>query len=351
MQGEEDKKTKYVTALEDAFSRVMSQDFDRIDHMVSSNRPEFYGKIYNLYRKIQNRQNKIRPFLPLVSEDGYVATFKMIDTRPYLTTYANKDSEYLYNRAIRLLDEYTPSHKEKARAAYRSLVSIDKYFDSYKESEMLADKAIELGMEYVYVTTFVPKHVFLDNYSYNALKSYNLSNIDKDWITFHDFREEGIDYDYEVIVGIEEIILGREKENRNVFHLNKEIQDGLKYVLDKKGNVLKDSLGNDVKEPNFINVTGKVIEIERRKHTDLMANIKIINLHTEKIVDEIPIEAHIDYDGFSCRYRGDKRALNKKYKGRLDQYLEPFPTDEEMIYEGIINIAKEARRKIRKEFS
>ncbi len=352
LQGEEDRKTKYVTALEDAFERVMAQDYRRLDHLIERNRPEDYGKIYQLYRKIERRQSRIRPFLPLISEDGYVAHFKMIDARPFLKEYAEKDAGYLYEKANRYLDEFTPDKKYLARNAYRSLEAIERYFIEYGNKDSLMWEAKKLGTEHVFVSSEISPYILLDRDSRSMVSDLNINGLQKEWVAFHNIIHEDITYDYKVTLAIQDMVIEPGRENAHTFHYEKEIQDGWNYMLDDRGNVVKDSLGNDIKLPKYINVRAEVTEVERFKAVRVLSDLIVEDLHTGREIDRKEIDSDIIFNGFSCFLRGDKRAIKGiKRKHRMDGHLEPFPYDEEMIYAAMEKITKKARKKISKRFS
>jgi hypothetical protein len=352
LQGEEHKKTRYVTALEDAFAKVMARDYDRLAYMKSSDRPEYYGKIYQLYKKIERRQERIRPFLPLISEDGYVAHFKMTDVRPALQEFAEKDAAHHYDLAVRYLNEYTADNKVKARSAYRSLLEVQQYFSIYKDMESLMEEAEILGTEHVYITTLLDPYAMLDPLSRNAFDNIDIRGLDKRWIAFHNVIHGDLTYDYKVSLEMKEVLVDGEQERAHTYHYTREIQDGWNYLLDERGNVAKDTLGNDIKMPKYVEVRARITEVERQKQARLVADLVVIDLHSGREIDRYPIDANIDFHGFSCRLRGDKRALEgADRKHHMDGYLEDFPLDQEMIHSGVLEITKAAKKKIKKQFS
>jgi hypothetical protein len=351
LQGDEDRKTRYVTALEDAFERVMAQDFRRLEQLKERERSEDYGKIYQLYHKIERRQSRIRPFLPLISEDGYVAHFKMIDTRPMIKEYAEKDAAYLYEKAEDYLDAYTPEEKHLARNAYRALENIERYFRDYKEKEALMREARRLGTEHVYVNSEVSPYILLDRDSRAMITDLNINGMNGEWVAFHNIIHEDMTYDYKVTLAVQDMLIEPGRENAHTFHYEKEIQDGWNYLLDERGNVAKDTLGNDIKIPNYITVRAEVTEVERFKAVRIVSDLIVEDLHTGREISRKEIDSDIVFNGFSCFLRGDKRAINGiNRKHRMDGFLEPFPYDEEMVLAAMDKITRSARNKMRKHF-
>ncbi len=349
--GEEDRKTKYVVALEDAFSRVMAKDLHRLDYLIDKGNESDYYTIWMGYEKIAERQSKVRRYLPLISEDGYVATFKMVDVRKEIVEYKNRDAAYHYALAEELLLDYTESNKEKARSAYRHLTHIARYYPAYKEIGSLLTRSEQLGKEYVYLDIEVPAHLRLDRNSLLELTDMGLSRYDKKWIAFDDVPRQNTSYDYKVTLHVEEIAIGRESEHVHTYVKETSIEDGFQYVLDENGNVAKDSLGNDIKEPKIIDISASITEVERNKSAAVAAFLTITDLHRSDVTDEIALDTEIHFSGFSCIYIGDKRALNNEVHNRLDTHLEQFPGDYDMVEEALDKIKRNARGKIKKAFS
>ena len=77
LAGEKNKKTEYVKALENTYVKLNSTTLKEIDKLNASARPENWPKVLQLYTSIENRQDKLEPLLPLVSENGYKATFEI----------------------------------------------------------------------------------------------------------------------------------------------------------------------------------------------------------------------------------------------------------------------------------
>jgi len=80
LAGKKKKKTKHVKALEEAFVKITKRDTERIAYLNGNQNPENWDIILRLAEDMEYRQERIRPFLPLVSKDGYEAHFDMVDT-------------------------------------------------------------------------------------------------------------------------------------------------------------------------------------------------------------------------------------------------------------------------------
>ena len=59
------RKSDYILMLEEAFGKVTQRDLQNIDFLKKENNPENYLLIYDAYVALKNRQERIKPLLPL----------------------------------------------------------------------------------------------------------------------------------------------------------------------------------------------------------------------------------------------------------------------------------------------
>ena len=59
------RKQEHIYLLEEAFAKAKQRDLANIDLWVKEGNPQNYEKIYETYIQLNNRQEKIRPLLPL----------------------------------------------------------------------------------------------------------------------------------------------------------------------------------------------------------------------------------------------------------------------------------------------
>jgi len=75
-----DKKgnQEYVYLLEEAFAKAKERDLNSINLLVKDNNPANFEKIYTTYLQLNNRQEKIKPLLPLkLLNEGRNAIFPL----------------------------------------------------------------------------------------------------------------------------------------------------------------------------------------------------------------------------------------------------------------------------------
>jgi hypothetical protein len=113
--------------------------------------------------------------------------------------------------------------------------------------------------------------------------------------------------------------------------IKRDIEDGFTYVLDKKGNVMRDSLGNDIKVKKYKTVQCALVESVQSKACRIEGDIEVIQMNPEKVLKKDPIGAQSDFRHISSRALGDLQALNAKQLERTKTAPFPFPSDIEMV--------------------
>jgi hypothetical protein len=113
--------------------------------------------------------------------------------------------------------------------------------------------------------------------------------------------------------------------------IKRSIEDGYSYVLDKKGNVTKDTLGNDVKIKKYKTVQCALIETVQKKACRIEGDIEVIQINPNNILKKDPIGAQSTFDNISSRAVGDLQALNPQQLEKTRTSILPFPSDIEMV--------------------
>ena len=95
----------------------------------------------------------------------------------------------------------------------------------------------------------------------------------------------------------------------------------------------KDSLGNDIKIDNIINVRARYFEYNQFKSTQLMADIVLIDLEENQTMKAYPINSEFIFQNRYAIMRGDERALDQQELRSLNSLRLNFPADSQMIYD------------------
>ena len=111
----------------------------------------------------------------------------------------------------------------------------------------------------------------------------------------------------------------------------KRVQDGYEYVKDARGNVMKDSLGNDIKVPKYRDLSCTVIETFQSKAVTIKGDIEYVSANPERLIEKIPVAATNVFEYTSGKAVGDRDALEKEDWELLNRDEVPFPDDRRMI--------------------
>jgi hypothetical protein len=113
--------------------------------------------------------------------------------------------------------------------------------------------------------------------------------------------------------------------------IKRRIEDGFTYVLDKKGNVMRDTLGNDIKQTKYKTLQCALVETIQSKTCHIDGDIEVIQMNPNKTIKKDPIGAQSNFENISSRALGDTQALNPNQLERTKTSIMPFPTDIEMV--------------------
>ena len=107
------------------------------------------------------------------------------------------------------------------------------------------------------------------------IKGYDLNSTWKSFFTKNDSFEGT--YDFYIDLAFKSFIISPERLVQKEGFSEKNIVDGLTYKLDDEGNVMKDSLGNDIKVDKLIKISVKSIESIQSKSAKVLAEIRFID--------------------------------------------------------------------------
>jgi len=349
LRGKSKKQTEYVRGLEEAFARAQVRDLRLIDNFIDEDRPENWEKINRLHRQIQARQKKIAPLTPLVSKDGYRATFNFVDIEKQERESREKAAECLYVRAQELLEQAERGDRLAAREAHKTLRDLEsRYYRTYKDKDQLLRQARELGTSYVLFEVKNQSGKVLPREFVDQVLAIGKNDLDSEWKAFYFSTQPGAVYDYKAVFRVTQVDISPERVRERAYTDEREIQDGWDYVLDNKGNVLKDSLGNDVKKPRKIRIHANVLEVHQTKAARLSGLVEIYDADRNTLLDNQPLSTEILFENYAATFVGDRRALSEESKRRIGNTPLPFPRDEDMLVQAAERLKPNLKDELRR---
>ena len=326
LEGEKNKETEYVKALEKAFVKLNSASLREIEKLNADAKPENWSRVLGLYTNIENRQEALDPLLPLESEDGYIATFDIKNYRNEILNAEENTCLYFYNNANNLLSKAEKSgQKILARDAYNELIKIEQYNVSYRESEKLKNKALELGLTRIHIEIFNDLRNFHGSDIERAVMNLPVNKLDDLWKDFSIGENKGLNPDYIAEIELFGLGFSPERETINNYTEHKEVILRVDHVKERR-----DSVDVWVEKQVYEKIRADITEVFREKKSELHGRLKIMDSRTKEFIKTIPVDTYYDFKGFSCHFSGDKRALTDFSKKRMDAFLEPFPSDFDM---------------------
>jgi hypothetical protein len=325
------KADAYVLLLEEAFAKAQKRDLKRIEQLKRDGNPENWKKIYELYNDLISRQERIEPLLPLrVVKENRNARFEFKDYMPGLLEARDKMVAYRYDKAKKLL-RY--NDKKHIREAYDILEDIDRVYPNYKDVRNLMEEAHNRGTSYVGVVIENKTDKILPKRLEESLLDFNSVNANNFWTVYEPVHQDASNFDYIVKLIFTDIQVSPEREQEKIIDRERQIQTGWQYVRDGNGNVVKDSLGNPVKQPVYETVRAVVHQYRQFKEALIKAEVKIFDNRTKKQVYGNPLQSHFVFENIYLNVKGDKRALDNELNQFINNVRVPFPSNEQMVYD------------------
>jgi hypothetical protein len=325
------KKSKQasILLLKNAFNKATDRDIDQVSYLKKDSNPENFERIYGLFQKLNNRQERIKPILPLYY-DGNEVKFQFTNYDTQIIKYKEETSNYLYGKAKDLLNN---DDKLSARQAYDDFKYIDKINPNYKDVNALTNDALNKGQDIILLmlkndtAQIIPARLETELLN---ISTYGLNDL---WTVYHNQKVNNIKYDYNLSLIFKNIVMSPEQIKERQIIQERLVKDGFTYVLDGNGNVKKDSLGNDIKEDKFTKVTCEYFETRQFKTSTIVASAEFKDTKTKQLLDRFPVESTFLFEHFFATYQGDKRAIEDVYLDYISNRRVIFPNTEQMIFD------------------
>lgn len=331
LENNKDKKRKreFIVLLENAYVKVVDQDLNTIEHLKKDGNPEMYKHIFDTYLDLEARQDAIKAILPLTI-DGREIKLDFNDYSDEIVAHRSKVSSHLYEKAVTSINGKL---KIENRTAFRTLEYIDAINPNYKDIRELKDVARFQGTDFVLVSIENQTRQIIPRRLEEDLLNFDTYGLDKFWSEYHSNTQSDIEYDYAIELQLKRINVSPERINEREFVRKRQVVDGWKYKMDANGNVLKDSLGNDIKIDKIITARCRYVEFNQTKSTQVVANVEFSDLKSDRLLESFPIASEFIFENLYAIAKGDRRALDDQDRDILRNEEIYFPSDEEMVYE------------------
>ncbi|MDD2798325.1 MAG: hypothetical protein PHV20_06990 [Bacteroidales bacterium] len=322
------EKEKEINILSQAYVKAEQIDLERIQFLKAGSEESAWEEIFNRYNDLQSRQTLVSS-LPHTTLQAI--QFSPKDFSRDLFAAKKRASDFLYQRA---LAELSAGNRYKARDAFYDLQKVKRYSPDYKDVDRRLDEAAYKGTNQVLFKIRNGANVIIPRELEAEVLKISMKDLNVDWLNYDTKAIAGTTYDYYIILTIKSIFVSPEQVKETEFTDEKEIQDGFKYQLDKKGNVAKDSAGNDIKLPIYKKITCKVIETRQWKTSLIGGSLDYLDARSNQLIKTVPISAEMVFENRAATAVGDKEALKQESRKWLGNRIVPFPTNEQMVFDG-----------------
>ncbi|MGD8427216.1 MAG: hypothetical protein PVH63_06270 [Balneolaceae bacterium] len=329
-----DSEELYV--LKEAYKQANMFDKDQIDFLEKENRDENWLDIYFLYTSLENRQDIIRSLPTSVRSQ-----FTLVDYDDEIIQSKKGAAEAQYEKGLNYLDR---GDRLSARRAYDEFLGVTDIYPDYKDVKKLLREAEYKGTNFVLLKVENNSDKVLPEDFDSELRKISTGDINSQWVQYETYADSTVRYDYYVVINIKDIEMSPETVEKRSYTDSKEIQDGMKYVLDANGNVKKDSTGNDIKVPNMVTVSAEVQEAVQHKNARVAGSIDYIDLRSNQLIKTDNISANAVFEHYSSTFSGNEDALSKESRKKIGNRPIPFPTNEAMLMDAAALLKDRAKK-------
>jgi hypothetical protein len=311
-----------------AYQIANERDQERIRLLKMEDRANSYDEIYLTFKKMHDRQAMVRTVTPLNTGTRTV-DFPYVDYMAEMVTAKKKAADFYYKNGLELMNN---KNRESYRQAYYQFIRAKEYVGDYPNIDNLIAESKYLGISRALVTienksviNFPPEFVA-------DLLALDLPRLNSEWVEYHtEHLDQNIQYDYLIYVNLKNVAVSPDRSLQRDTLIRKEVEDGFNYVLDKNGNVMRDSLGNDIKIKKYKTLQCALIETVQLKECRIDGDVEIIQLNPNRTLKRDPIGAESGFRHISARAIGDANALSPEQLQSTKVGAMQFPSDIEMV--------------------
>ncbi len=320
--------SKQIDILSQAYKVANDQDNERVRFLKMEGKPNNWDEIYLVYKSLNDRQSLVRTVTPLNS-NGRSLDFSYVDYMPEMVNAKRKAADFYFAHGNELMKS---NLKESYRQAFAEFMRAKEYVGDYQGIDNKIQEARIKGMSRVFVSIQNRSLLKFPREFEQDLLALDLPRLNSDWVEYHTQNlNTKTDYDYFVNVNIKNIAVSPDRSDQRDSVIKRDVEDGFNYVMDKKGNVMKDSLGNDIKQKKYKTLQCALVETIQSKACRIDGDVEVIQMNPNKALNKEPIGAQSNFENISSRALGDTQALNAKQLERTKTSVVPFPTDIEMV--------------------
>lgn len=319
---------KDIETLERAMNIALEQDNERIRYLKLEGLTNAWDEIYLIYRKMNDRQAAVRTVTPIRYE-GRTIEWPYVDYMQEMVVAKKNAADFYYAHGQELMKNNT---KESYRQAFAEFARAREYAGDYPDIDRMMQDSRYLGISRAYVTVKNYSVIKFPDEFVQDLLALDLPRLNSDWVEYYTtMPDNDTQIDYLINVNLRNVAVSPDRQFQRDTLVKASVEDGFRYVLDARGNVMKDSLGNDIKEKKFKEIQCALIQTVQVKECVIQGDVEMIALYPERTIKKEPIGATSGFEHISARAIGDTDALTVEQKRMIQSKPVEFPMDIEMV--------------------
>ena len=304
-----------------SYKKANQKNIDRIEYLKLSGEANSYDEIYKNYKYLERRQMLAETVLPLRA-GGRTVNFEHINYNRKIIDAKNGAADYHYRKGLELLK----GDKQSAKNAFYEFEAVRNYSSSYQDLNRLQLEAKEKGTTTVLLIPINKTYSQLSQKFLFNLVDLGMQELDKEWIRYFNNPERKY-YDYNIYISVKSVYISPDNMKESKELVKKEVKDGYKYVLDSRGNVMKDTLGNDIKVDKYKTISCTIIKKIQSKKVKIEVRVEYQDNKTKRIIATIPVVGKDVFNYVSASANGDLNALTKEERKMIGSSPKVFPSD------------------------
>jgi hypothetical protein len=315
--------------LDKAYKLANDRDLDRIKYLKMEGNPNTWDEMLGLYSSLKNRQASVRRVLPL-HVGGRTIQYEYVDYDAEIVAAKHKAADYYYNHGKKLMEGKTKDSYRQANNEFRR--AKDYSGDSYSDLGQLINQTRELGISRVLVSSMNKTILNLPADFMDGLVAVNANELNSEWVEYYTRKmDKEPSYDYYIDIILQNIEVSPDVVQDKDAIQKKTVDNGYEYVLDSKGNVMRDTAGNDIKVKKYKEIQCTLIETHQVKDCNIKGEIEFSSANPQALIKKQPIGAATHFEHVSARAVGDVNALTPESKQLIEMKPMPFPDDIRMV--------------------
>lgn len=328
--------SKELGVLKEAFYLANTFDLERIEFLKLEGLEDSWIEIYQIYELLDWRQTVVRRLPSRVRSQ-----FEFVNYAEHIIEARSEAASVSYERGVELLER---GDRHSARQAYGEFNRVRQIYPAFLDVDHLVHESLNLGTNNVLFGIENNSDMILPSQFEAEMQRIALKDLNTSWINFDTYENSDLFYDYYVALNIKNISVSPERVEVNRFSESRDIEDGERFKLDENGNVMKDSLGNDIKVPNLVTVTAEVVESVQKKSAFVSGSLDFYDLRTDQLVrtDNISIESVFAHH--SAVAIGNSKALSEETQKKVGQRPVSFPSNEALLIDSVDLLKDRSKR-------